>query len=234
MGKGKSNGSRRRASASEADLSRFQEGRWNLPRCFIIHAWSPAGMKHVISHIKTALKDNFHVIVDQDFGAGESIRKQALEGIRDAALVVAVVDDLRPNVVFELGYALALGKPCIPLVREGAVVNVRDYFPKKECGGVENPALDMNAHFSDLKDLKWCPYDHEDPASPGAVIADELSKKGADGRSLGRRALETWVAVLRSAYEPQGKCFDELYEYLACPHALDSFQPGIRWNRRHG
>jgi len=21
---------------------------------------------------------------------------------------------------------------------------------------------------------------------------------------------------------------------LACPHALDSFRPGIRWNRRHG
>jgi len=23
-------------------------------------------------------------------------------------------------------------------------------------------------------------------------------------------------------------------EYSACPHALDSFQHGIRWNRRHG
>jgi len=214
MPKGKSNGSRRRAAASETDLSRFQEGGWDLPRCFIIHAWSPPAIRLVISQIKTTLKDNFHVIVDLDFGAGESIRKQALEGIRDAALVVAIMDDLRPNVVFELGYALALKKPCIPLVRKGAVVNVRDYFPEDQREGVENPALDIDAHFSDLKDLKWCHYDHEDPASPGAVIKKELDNKGADGRSLGRRALETWVAVLRRAYEPKGKCFDELYEYI--------------------
>ena len=204
----------RETSASETDLSRFQEGRWDLPRCFIIHAWSPPAIRLVISQIKTALKDNFHVIVDLDFGAGESIRKQALEGIHDAALVVAIMDDLRPNVVFELGYALALAKPCIPLVRNGAVVNVRDYFPEDEREGVTNPALDMNAHFSDLKDLKWCPYDHENPASPGAVIAIELDKRGADGQTLGRRAIETWVDVLRRAYEPQGKCFDALYEYI--------------------
>jgi tetratricopeptide (TPR) repeat protein len=205
---------RRAATEPQADLSRFQEGKWNLPRCFVIHAWSPQGMRHVISHIRNALKDNFHVFADFDFGAGEPVREQALERIRTAALVVAILDDLRPNVVFELGYARALGKPCVPLVREGAQVNVLDYYAEGKRAGIVNPPLDVDKHFSDLKDLKRCKYDHEDPKAPAAVLGEELKNSGADGKTLARRVLEAWVQVLKEQYGPEGKCFDGLYAYI--------------------
>src|SRR5437016_5071313 len=89
------------------DLSRFEGNRWNLPRCFIIHAWSPPGIQHVIQSIRTALEGNFHVDVDLDFGADDSIREKALAAIDQAAFVICILDDLVPNVVFEYGYAKA-------------------------------------------------------------------------------------------------------------------------------
>jgi len=49
-----------------------------------------------------------------------------------------------------------------------------------------------------------------------------LLRRGLSGRKgLGVHALDRSVVVVRAMFLP-------------CPHALDSFQPGIRWNRRHG
>jgi len=198
---------------TKVDFARFQGGQWNLPRCFVIHAWSPPGVRHVITHIRNALKDNFHVRADLDF-TGESIREQVLAAIEDAALVICILDDLRPNIPFELGYAYALGKPYVLMVREGAQVNVRDYYPEGQREGKENPALNVDAHFSDIKDLLLVEYDHEKPEAPARLLADELNKTGSEGKTLSRRVLEAWVGVWKRRFGAPDGCFDALFDFI--------------------
>ena len=103
---------RKRAIARKPSthFERLQGRQWDLPRCFIVHLWSPDYILHVIEHIRHGLRGRFYVEVDQDFGAGEPVRLQALDAIRRSSLVVVILDDLAPNVVFELGYAYALAK----------------------------------------------------------------------------------------------------------------------------
>ncbi len=221
---------RKAKTAAAVDLSRFQGGRWDLPRCFIIHAWSPDYIKHVISEIRAALSKNFHVDVDLDFGSGESLRQQALDAIQDAALVICILDDLRPNVVFEWGYAKALQKPTIPMACKGAVVNVRDYYPENEREGITNPPLDVDKHFSDVKDLLHCRYDSGDPDAPKALIADELKNRVA-GKSLARRVLETWVQVFRSRMGREGD-FEPLFEYILKTDTINLDKPLFATRRR--
>ena len=43
------------------------------------------------------------------------------QGIRTSDYCVVVLDEMRPNVMFEMGYAYALGKPLILLLRKGQV-----------------------------------------------------------------------------------------------------------------
>ena len=217
-------------TAAAVDLSRFEGDRWNLPRCFIIHAWSPDYIRHVISAIRAALSKNFHVDVDLDFGSGESLREQALDAIQDAALVICILDDLRPNVVFELGYAKALHKPTILMACEGAVVNVKDYYPKDGRDGVTNPSLDVDKHFSDVKDLLHCRYDSGDPDAAKALIADELKNQVA-GKTLARRVLETWVQVFRSRMRTEGD-FEPLFEYILKTDTIDLDKPLFATRRR--
>ncbi|MGB3087484.1 MAG: tetratricopeptide repeat protein, partial [Phycisphaerae bacterium] len=198
---------------TKVDFARLQGGQWDLPRCFVIHAWSPPGIRHVITHIRNALKDNFHVRADLDF-TGESIREQVLAAIEDAALVICILDDLRPNIPFELGYAYALGKPCVLMVREGAQVNVRDYYPEDQREGKENPALNVDAHFSDIKDLLLVEYDHEKPEAPARLLAEELKKTGSEGKTLSRRVLEAWVGVWKHRFGAPDGCFDTLFDFI--------------------
>ncbi len=199
----------------ETDLSRFEESRWGLPRCFIIHAWSPPAFRHVINSIRHGLKDWFHLDVDLDFGQDESIRGQALAAIDNASLVVCILDDLRPNIPFELGYAKAKGKPCILLKRNGAVVNVKKYFTTATAPeGLKNPPLDMDGHFSDLRDLPYRPYDHEDPDSPVEVIKGELPKNNSDGKPLFRRVLGAWIAAMKDGLGEQNPQFKPLFKYI--------------------
>ena len=119
----------------------LESGRWDLPRCFLIHAWPPPAIQHVISQIETALKNNFKVGVDRDFGTDDSIREQALTAIQDASLGICILDDPHTNIAFESGYARALRRPCILMVGKGARVNVVDYYPDHIQQGVWNPAL---------------------------------------------------------------------------------------------
>ncbi|MDB6016777.1 MAG: transrane and repeat-containing protein 1-like [Pedosphaera sp.] len=219
MGKSKKN------AKPPADLSRFEGNRWNLPRCFIIHAWSPSGIKHVIQHIRTALEGNFHVDVDLDFGADESIREKALAAIEEASLVICILDDLAPNVTFEYGCAKALKKPCIRMVRNGAVVNVLKYFPKdKQPLGVQNPLLDCNTHFSDVRDLVHCPYDHEDPEAAKKLLMQEFAKIGSSGKSLARHIIETWVALMKEGFGKAGD-FEPLFDYILRTKTIELGKP---------
>ena len=194
----------------------FDEDKWSLPQCFVIHAWTPPGYKHVISWIREALQANFIVRVDLDFGADHSFREEALAGIRQAALIICILDDLAPNVVFEYGYAKALRKPCVVMVRVGAVVNVQRFFDEGSCpDDLTNPPLRIRDHFSDILDLLHDEYDWQAPEHPKVLLGEQLRKTSQEsGKTLSRRVLEEWVALLRQTLGARADGFKPLFQYI--------------------
>lgn len=55
-------------------------------------------------------------------GAGEDLRTKIHSAIEDAALVIADISDLRPNVYYEVGYAAARGKALLLIAEEGCEI----------------------------------------------------------------------------------------------------------------
>jgi nucleoside 2-deoxyribosyltransferase len=70
-----------------------------------------------------------------------TITEAILEKIRNSRLVVADLTDERPNCYFELGYALALGKPAILAAR-------KDHDPRRDSRNPDDPKVhfDLDSH----------------------------------------------------------------------------------------
>ncbi len=162
------------------------------------------------------MKDKFFVDVDYEFGTDHPIREQALAAIRQASLVICFLDDLAPNVVFEYGYAKALNKPCILLLRKGAVVDVKRFFPEDNVPeGLTNPPLDVDKHLADVKDPLRREYDHEDPSAVNNAVNEELRKQDTVTRKrLSRRVLEAWVEVWKHEFKARADSMKPLFDYI--------------------
>ncbi|MDB6068749.1 MAG: glycosyltransferase [Pedosphaera sp.] len=219
--------------ALSTDLGRFQSERWSLPRCFIVHARLAPEIRKVIRQINAALAGNFHLDADIDFGADESARGKALAALEEASFVICILDDLPPNVVFEYGYAKALRKPCVRMVRQGATVSIYKHFLQD--GQREAPGLspfDFDKHYSDTRDLILCSYDHTDTDAPKKILVEELAKKDAHGKSMGREIIETWAAMLEEKLANSGN-FKPLIDFiLAKARSVELGKPLFARERR--
>lgn len=150
---------------------------------FIVHAWNfkPAslyphrcdGIEYIDSVIRTiqrVFKDtNNEIRLDStSFIAGETIRNNLQTQLRDAELIIVLLDGLRPNVLYEMGYAAALDSTKILcLCEENATVLVRNYYPNPlsvpttsgKFETIENPKLNIASAFSDCSDILTMTYD---------------------------------------------------------------------------
>ena len=163
--------------------------------------------------IGEAMKGALAVKADKDFRT-DSFLTMVSATIRDASLVIAILDDLPPNVAFQLGYALALKKPHILMVARDSVVNVKHFFPP-ECAltSLSNPLLHIDKHFSDIRDIRHVGYDDAKPDAPGQLLRDELGMQDAvTRRTLAEDVLCTWRTTLHEKFQrtPQGKRVFEL------------------------
>ncbi len=62
-----------------------------------------------------------------DVSPGESLRDALESGLRDSDVLVALLDEespLRPNLFFELGAAIGMGKRVVPIVPKGVDASV--------------------------------------------------------------------------------------------------------------
>ncbi|MCL5038083.1 MAG: hypothetical protein M1269_13365 [Chloroflexi bacterium] len=151
--------------------------------CFIVHS----DRSHV-DYIDVILDNIEKVLIDHNFEprrlgdetrrlgdeirSGENYLKKLDEMVDGCHLGVVILDGLRPNVLFELGYLLGKSKPTIWIQGNKAFINIQSlFFYKSEHSGLgeknfsklTNPPLDMNKHLSD------CAGNHIlfiDPLSP--------------------------------------------------------------------
>lgn len=165
-------------------------------RVFIVRPWhSPEaslyphtmdGVEYVNAVIKTIKKvfvgTRFEVRVDEEvFVPGITIRENLERELTNAEVVLAILDGLRPNVVYELGLAYGQqedseGSSSEPsprivcLADRDATVLVRNYYPnpmsvpttKGDDVTILNPPLNMATAFSDNADLLLLTYSRLD------------------------------------------------------------------------
>ncbi len=70
-----------------------------------------------------------------------TINEAVLDRLRTCRIVIADLTDERPNCYFELGYAMALGKPCVVLARD-------DHDPRRPLRNPNDPKVhfDIDSH----------------------------------------------------------------------------------------
>lgn len=198
-------------------------------KAFIVHAWNfkPAslypyrcdGVEYVDSVIRTierVFADTGDVVAidSKSFFAGETIRNNLEGQLRDSQLIIVLLDGLRPNVVYEMGYAVALNKAKILcLCEKDATVLVRNYYSnplgvptiKGTLETIENPRLDISSAFSDCSDILLMKYDRFNLDD----LYAELKKYIANIKSSSLNACAVQKAIHEDGFEDQELAKDE-------------------------
>lgn len=155
-------------------------------KAFIVHAWNNEkaslyhpicdGIEYINSTIKTIKKtfESADIEIKYDansFKADDTIRRNFQKQIKDANLIIVLLDGLRPNVVYEMGYAAALeNKKILCLCEKDATILVRNLYPDPlsvpaingEKYTIINPKLDIYTALSDCSDLFILKYNRFD------------------------------------------------------------------------
>ena len=107
----------------------------------------------------------------------------------DCVLGVVILDGLRPNVPFEMGYLLGAGKPVIILQSKGATIALKSLYRsrndadlgEKSWKTLASPSLEPGWHLSDYAGKHVGCMDRQaresDPEHPAAVLRKELDGK---------------------------------------------------------
>jgi hypothetical protein len=107
--------------------------------------------------------------------SGQSQLQEIEKQISGSTFGIVCWDGLRPNVIHEYGFMRGLEKPVILLKKEDATVDVR-LFLQTSAPQLENPALEINIHLSNLKDINYAIWYPEDPQKSTGAIWDEYNK----------------------------------------------------------
>jgi hypothetical protein len=84
---------------------------------------------------------------------GKSQHEAILDSISKCRFGVVCLDGLRPNVVYEYGAMRGAGRPILIFKEESARVDIGHFYGSIAGLGVPPPAIDLDKHFSNTKDL---------------------------------------------------------------------------------
>jgi hypothetical protein len=107
--------------------------------------------------------------------SGSSQLQEIEKQITESAFGVVCLDGLRPNVIHEWGYMRGCNKPVILLKKDDATVDVR-LFVHTAVPELQNPALNMDTHLSNLKDINYARWYPHDPPKSARAIWEEYDK----------------------------------------------------------
>jgi tetratricopeptide (TPR) repeat protein len=149
--------------------------------CFIIYSTKEEHIDVVIDCIEMALGDLFRVRKLPDIlKSGDSQYGELQQILKKCALAIVILDGFRPNVLFEYGVIQGLLKPCIVLLEINAKVDVVNYFDSQKTKKIDNPEIDIDKHFSDVKDRVYVKYNKNKPKETRETIKKEYEKLKAE------------------------------------------------------
>jgi hypothetical protein len=162
-------------AASKARKSSGSAAR--LPSCFVSYSTrEPTG-----SLLTVLVWEVFHSeyrvrLTPSALTSGEGQLRQIEEQISECQFAVVCLDGLRPNVIHEWGYMRGHNKPTIVLNRDGATVDIVSILGPSAPANMSNPALVMDMHLSNLKDINRQTWYPGDPVRSARVIWEEYRK----------------------------------------------------------
>ena len=150
--------------------------------CFVVFSSREKHVEIVIDCVETVFQKakarRFDVQrLDQHLKSGDSQYTELTDLLSSCCFAVVILDGFRPNVLFEYGILRGLGKPCIVLLSYGATIDVHGFFSGEKQGGLPPaPEVDMDKHFSDVKDRFYLRYDRNNPKQIRNTLQAEYKK----------------------------------------------------------
>lgn len=147
--------------------------------CFAVFSSKEEHVEIVIDCVETVFEKlgKYQLVrLDERLASGDSQYGELRDQLATCAFAVVVLDGFRPNVLFEYGVLKGLGKPCIVLLEEKATVDIKSFLPSEEGSCPPAPLIDMDKHFSDVKDRFYLRYSRNKPKQIRAVLKNEYNK----------------------------------------------------------
>lgn len=147
--------------------------------CFVVFSSREEHVEVVIDCVETVFQETgkYEVVrLDQHLKSGDSQYSELTDLLSSCCFAVVILDGFRPNVLFEYGILKGLGKPCIVLLDDNATVDVLGFFTIDVEGLPPSPPVDMDKHFSDVKDRFYLRYNRNRPSQIRAGIQSEYAK----------------------------------------------------------
>ncbi len=100
--------------------------------CFVSHSYLEEKFDNPLEAIRRVIegKFGFKMITSSTFRGHDDARDRIVQSIRDSALVIVVLDDLKPNVTFEFGIASASDKVTVLVKEEQSEIDISQFFPE--------------------------------------------------------------------------------------------------------
>jgi tetratricopeptide (TPR) repeat protein len=130
--------------------------------CFVVYSTKEEHVPNVIGAVEDVFKRNksFNVVLlGEQVKSGDSQYGKLHDYLNTASFAIIILDGFRPNVLFEYGILIGLKKPCIVLLEKRATVDVKNYFEQDDVNSINNPNINIDKHFSDVKDRYYIVYD---------------------------------------------------------------------------
>jgi tetratricopeptide (TPR) repeat protein len=148
--------------------------------CLVIFSSKEAHIEIVIDCIDIVLGQEYKynvIRLDNYLSSGDSQYEEIIGLINNCSIGVVILDGFRPNVLFEFGILKGLNKPCIVLKENNAVIDVIGFYDDIGINlDLVNPKIDMDKHFSDVKDRFYIKYDKNKPKEIREKVKKEMDK----------------------------------------------------------
>lgn len=146
--------------------------------CFVVYSTKEAHIYNVIDVIENvfSVQNSYKVILlGECVKPGESQYSKLMSLIATSLFAVVILDGFRPNVLFELGIIIGLNKPCIVLIENDARIDVANYINDPR-STLTNPRIDIDKHFSDIKDRFYVTYEKDNLKGLRQILEDQYRK----------------------------------------------------------
>jgi len=148
------------------------------PYCFVSYSSREQHVPILFPCLWIALSSHFDLrLTPSALESGAGQRSQIIDLIAGCAFAVVVLDGLRANVSYEYGLLEAHGRPVILLKEKNATVDLKSLVGETVNLAVASPALNVDDHFSDVKDVNYAEWNRLDPAATVKTILQEYRKK---------------------------------------------------------
>jgi tetratricopeptide (TPR) repeat protein len=159
----------------------------DAPRtCFVVFSSRESHIEVLIDWIESVFrsKQEYQIVrLDEQLKSGDSQYQELTERLSSCSFAIVVLDGFRPNVLFEYGILVGLHKPCMVLIERDANIDIAGYFPPGQLISPSEPSIDMDKHFSDVKDRFYVRYDKNKPKESRALIESQYAKMKKDIRN---------------------------------------------------